>query len=218
MVATRMRQLQLGQETTWGTGVAATARLMGVTDFSFDYADTVEVIDEMGWLSPSSIARSVEVHAEGSITARATYEDIMYFGAGLVALSSAGTGPYTWTFAAPTTAAPVPKIYTMEFADADGAPYEADGCLISTLSITGEAGGLWEVQANVLGETIVQAAMTTSLNTRDVNAIAMSDTVLYLDTWGGTMGTTSVGATLISFALEIQHQPAPEAVCGVDHA
>lgn len=204
MPATRMRQLALGQETTWGTGVAATARLMGVTDFTFDVADEVEVIDEMGWLSPSGTARQVSLHAEGDIQARATYEDLMYFASGLFgAGSSAGTGPYTWTYAAPTTAAPTPVIYTAEFADATGAPYEANGVLVNTLSISGEAGGLWECQSNLLGETIVSAAMTTGLAARDVNAIAMADTVLYMDTWGGTMGTTSVASTLISFALEV---------------
>jgi hypothetical protein len=213
MVATALRKVQVGQETTWGTGVAATAILMGITDVSFDVADEVEVLQEMGHLNPSSIAYLQTLHAEGNITARATYEDIMYFAKGVFgAPSSAGT--YTWTYAAPTTAAPTLNGMTLEFFDPTGAPYEADGVLFNGLTISGEAGGMWQVQSPLLGETIVAAAMTTALSERTVEAIRCGDTVLYMDTWGGTMGTTSVGATLISFSAEITPNRHLKQFCG----
>jgi hypothetical protein len=90
--------------------------------------------------------------------------------------------------------------YTIEYG-APNAEYQITGGLFSSLEVTGEAGGIWEGTVEVVGKAVVAEALTTGKAIRDVDLIRMADTTLKVDTWAGTMGTTAVPATLISFTL-----------------
>jgi len=203
MPATDLKVVQLGQETTWGTAVAATARLMGLAEASIHpVAENVKT-PYLGNLSPSMLDTQVKMSAEGAISAVGTYEDILYFLCGLFGLvSPSGTAsPYTWSFSAPLTSKASPLVYSVEYG-ASGASYVLSGAIMKDLEISVEAGGLWQVKANVLGEDIATVSLA-SLNDRTVEAIRAADTKVYMDGWGDTMGTTEVSGTLIAATLSV---------------
>lgn len=196
-------KLQIGQETTWGTSVAATAKLMGLTDLSVDIVDVVhQSADLNGTMYPSDLVAEVSQHGEGSFSMDLSYEDICYPLDGIFEEESAtGTGPYVWTYVAPTTAVLASNDYTFEVGGT-GAEYEMAGATITGATIAGEAGSIWTGDFEFFSKAVDDAAMA-SLSDRTVELIRMSDTLLYIDTWTGAMGSTAVSDELISFSLNL---------------
>ena len=209
MPATGLKKIQLGKQAAWTTGVAATVRLMAVTDASLQVVDELLTPEELGNLSPTVSPVQVAQHIEGSITQQASYQDLVYLCHGVfgtVATSAAANTTYMWKYAAGAIAVNNPFLYTIEFG-APSAEYEVVGGILTGLEISGEAGGVWEVTTEVVGRNAAATTMTTALAIRNVDLIRMADTVMSVDTWTGTMGATAVPATLISFncAASPQH-------------
>jgi hypothetical protein len=204
MPATALRKVQLGKEATWGTATAATAVLMGATDAELSIDDEVQVIEQVGSLGPSGLVAEVSQSGSGSIKATATYEDILYFLHGIfgAGTKTGTTAPYSWAYAAPLSSAPTPQVYTIEYGTA-GALYKLAGALFSKMTISGEAGKTWEISTDVLGKQVSTLSSLASLSDRAVTLVNMADTVLAVDTTGGTAGATTVDATLIKFDLEV---------------
>lgn len=203
MPASMQRAVQIGKQTSFTTGVAASVRLAAVIDAELNIVDEVLQPEVLGLLSPMAAPAQVSLHAEGSVTQQASYQDLAYLGTGVfgaVSASNAANTTYVWKFAAALTTAASPQLWTVEYG-APNAEYQATGSMFQSLEITGEAGGLWESTVELIGRDVDAEAMTTGLTLRDVDVIRMSDTKLYVDSWTGTMGTTEVPATLISFAL-----------------
>ncbi len=209
MPATALRKIQLGKQTGGlSTAVAATVRLMAVTDAEVSIVDEVLQPEELGIVAPMSQAAQVEQHAEGSWTQQASYQDLAYLLHGVfgtVGSSAAASTTYVWKHAVAVSTTPTPFVYTIEYG-APSAEYQVTGGILNNLEISGEAGGVWEMSVEVLGKAVVAEALTTGLDIRSVDLIRMSDTKLYVDTWTGTMGSTEVPATLISFAANFSPQ------------
>lgn len=202
MPATRARVVQFGKETTWGTAVAATVRLMGLVEASFQIEDVTEVLPDLGRFAPSPNALQLQQSASGQIQVYGTYEDLPYFLDHIFGIATpSGSDPYTYDYAAPLTTAPTPRKSTIEYGTAS-ASYEMSGGLLKTLRIAGAAGRYWEVSSDVIGEAIAATSLTGSLNDRAVNPIRMADTVCKIDAWAGTIGSTA-GGKLVSFEAAI---------------
>lgn len=202
-LATTARKVQLGQETTWGTAVAATALLGGVTDASVKVMDETENIEELGRYGPSSMVIEGAQWAEASIEGIATYQDLIYYLHGILGtVSPSGAGPYVYTYTAPTASAAAAQKYTMEFGIGSSA-YKIAGALFTKLTIKCQAKKYWTVSAELFGKTIATVTFA-SLNDRTQEGIRAADTVLKIDAVGGTIGTTSVATTLIDFELVIE--------------
>lgn len=205
MPSTTLKKVQIGQEVAWGTGVAATAWLMGVTDCELEIGDVIYQSDEKGTYAPSILVANTYQDASGTVEQDLTYDDILYPCDNVFDEESpAGADPYTWTWAAPDGTQVSPNIFTIEIG-ATSAEYECNGCLIDTLTISGDRDGddIWKASWHFNAEIAVAAAMT-SLSRRTVELIRMADTLLYVDGWAGTMGSTAVGSTLIAFELSIE--------------
>lgn len=201
MVATTARVVALGKETTWGTPVAATARLMGLVEAAFRPVPVTEVLPDLGRYSPSPNALLLAMSAAGSITIYGTYEDLPYILDGIFGEASpSGSGPYVYAYTAPIASAATPKKYSIEYG-ASGAAYVISGGLMQTLRIAGAAAGYWEVSTDILGETLATVSLA-SLSDRAVNPIRMADTLLKIDAVDGTVGSTA-GGSLISFELNV---------------
>ncbi len=197
-----LRKVQLGKEVTWGTAVVATAKLAGLSDCTLQVADTVEAIEDVGTVSPTIQVANVEQHGEGSIEVAGTYEDILYFLHGLFGVvTPSGSGPYTWTYNGPHDSLAAPQAFTIEYGTTN-ASYKMAGGVITTCTISGEAGGFWKIESDWIGKSIAAATLA-SLTDRTVEVVRMADTKLYVDIWSGTPGTTELPATLVSFELEI---------------
>jgi len=203
MPATSLRVVQLGKETTWGTAVAATAKLMGVKDASLSPVAEKAAIPDLGSLAPSMREVQTAVSAKGHIELEASYQDILYLLHGVFgAVTPTGTAaPYTWTYSAPLTSAPTPQIYTMEYGEANSS-YKGIGMFATNLAVKIEAKKTWSAACDLLGKSVNTVTLA-SLSDRTVEVIRAADTHLYMDTWSGTMGSTEITATLISAALDV---------------
>jgi len=203
MPASDLKLVQIGQETGWGTTAVATARLMGVTDVSLTIVDQVHQSERMGVLYPDSMVAEVSQHGEGSLTMELSYDDILYPLDGLFEEETPTGGPvYVWTYVPPTTTALSSNDYTFEIGTS-GAEYECVGATFTGMTINGEAQGVWTAELPWFSKAVDDAAMT-ALTDRTVELIRMADTVLTIDAWGGTIGTTAIANELISFSLNIE--------------
>lgn len=204
MPATNLKRVQFGKEIAWGTPVAATALLMGVTESELKAVDEIYHVKEQGSMGPSPLVAEIKIGGEGSIGYDLTYEDICFMLDGMHgACSPSGANPYTWAYAAPLASAPTPRPFTLEYG-APSANYKCEGALIHKLTIKGEVdkGGVWGAKLSVLGQAVTTVTMA-SLSARVCELIRMVDTVLYIDTWVGTMGATAVASSLVSFTLDV---------------
>jgi len=163
------------------------------------------LVRQSGNLSPARFSALVKTWATGSLPIIASYDDIGYFLQGIFgSVSPSGTAsPYTWTYAAPASnVAVTPKFYTVEYGDATN-KYKMTSMLVKSLGISGDAEGLWEATAELLGYSLTTLTSFAELSERAVPLIRGADMELYSDAWDGTMGSTKLDATLRSFDLNI---------------
>ena len=203
MPAIDLAILQFGKETTWGVAVAATAKLMGVTEAALQPVDKVAAIADLGTLAPSRRSVQVGQHGEGTFSLALSYEDALYPLHGLFgAVDPTGAGPYTWAYAAPVDAAPTMQPFTVEYG-ATGASYRLAGALIPKATLTIAVGDVWRLtKAALLGKAISPVTLA-ALADRTVELVRAADTKLYLDEWAGNIGTTEVQAALIKAELAL---------------
>lgn len=203
MPASVLRKVQLAKQAAWGTSnTTASVQLTGVTDVSLSIVPDVYQPQFMGTLAPAVTSALMGQHGEASITQVASYQDLPYYLDGVFGTASgsaAANTTYVYKYKAALSQVTTAPYYTVQYGSA-GAEYTMEGALFTNLTISGEAGGMWEVSADLLGRTVTTQGMTTSLNPRDVDLIRMSDTNIYMTPWTrSTISGTALPATLISF-------------------
>ena len=203
MVASDIKVIQLGQEVTWGTGVAATIKLMGVTAASVTPVVETAQIADIGTLAPFRRSIQTGQSAMATIEMVGTYEDILYPVLSIFEeITPTGSGPYVWAFDAPLAAAPSLQPFTVEHG-ATGAEYEMTGGMGVKLGIKIDVNDVWRLTWDLVGELLATTTLTAALADRAVEMIRAADTAVYIDAVGGTMGATVVSGTLISADLQI---------------
>jgi hypothetical protein len=210
MPASVLRKVQLAKQTAWGTAnTTATVQLTGVTDISLNIVDDVYQPQFMGTLAPSVTTVNMGQHGEASITQAASYQDLPYYLEGVFGTSAASAGAnttYVYKYEAALSQITTAPYYTVQYGST-GAAYQLNGALVGNVTISGEAGGIWEVSADLLGKNVTTKAHTTGLDVRNVDLIRMSDTNIYMTPWTrSTLSTTALSATLISFELTANPQ------------
>lgn len=209
MPVTDLIRVQIGEEATWGTCVAATKKLMGVTDASVNIMDVVHHTEKGGWYHPSGLVAEVSQMGKGSVAMDLTYQDVVvpldnFFDE--VGTHATTATAYTWAYDAPSDTTVAPNFLTIEFG-APSAEYECCGVLFTELNISGEAGGVWVGDFPFICQDVATGSMATGtgdLADRAVDLIRMADTEIYIDTWSGTIGTTVKNNQLISFELHVE--------------
>lgn len=202
MPATVLRVLDIGKETTWGTPVTPTRRVIGVRDASASAVITTSTVVAVGNLSPAQLGFLGGLTYEGSIDGSMTYEELFWLRGIFGDVTPQGTGPYTWTYAAPLTSFPSSYFYTLQLGTT-GACYKFAGGILNSLRVSIEAGREWQCSSGFLAASATSATPT-SLTEGEANVVLASDTAVYIDPWGGTMGSTEVSATLISATLDLR--------------
>src|SRR5262245_44930271 len=89
-----LMQVQVGTESTWGTAVTPTAKVMGVQTFMLDPGVKSEVFhDRRGSVAPGYLANVLEVRPAAPLEILSTYEDGCYLLDNLFGQASpSGTG------------------------------------------------------------------------------------------------------------------------------
>ena len=206
MPATALKVVQLFAEpaSTWGSTARATVKLIGVTDAQASLDQDVYQPPSLGWLYPANQTVEVAQSASGSIKQDGLYQDICYLLDGVFgpATASAGAGTaQVRNYAAPIGATSKPRSYTIEFGTTAG-PIKMLGAIPASITIEGEAGKVWTVACDLIGQKMatLTALSTAATNTRPVNLIRVADTVFAVGAWANST-YTNVAATLISFSL-----------------
>ncbi|MBU2346651.1 MAG: hypothetical protein KJ888_20870 [Gammaproteobacteria bacterium] len=198
----------------WGSSGATTKKFHGATAVSMTIVEAVEAVPAVGWYGPGPVADNVSQMGEGSIEGKATYTDLPMILNGLFTYTSGSTGnstggttaPYYYAWAAPKTSTQVCATYTMEYGASTALTYASIGSVLNGISLKGEAGGLWDFSVPFVSKIVkpIATASTAGNIDRTVHPIAMKDTQFYWDAFSsGTMGSTALSGTLISFSLDV---------------
>lgn len=203
-----LRRIQLGAESTAGTAVAATAlwRGMGTLD---DEREVVNVEEDIGYLG--GVDRTYVSSLGGAITFEetpATFEQLPYLlAAGIknVTSGTADTGGsgyiYTYTFA--TTSTNTVQSYTVEGGDNQQEEEMYYG-VVTSVGLSGAGGEALSMSADWVGRQVQKGTFTTQPSVPTVEEILVSKGTLYIDAASGTIGSTAVSDTLLSYELSIE--------------
>lgn len=202
-----LRKIQLGRETTAGTEVDATTVWRGLGTIE-DQLETVFTEEDVGYLSRVDRTYIPKVQAGLSMDeVVATYEQLPHILEGGVKTATAtrdgtaGSG-YAYTYTFPTTAANTIKTYTIEGGDNQQEEQFTYG-FVTDFSLAGAGGEAVTMSANWVGRQVATGSFTTTATLPTVEAVLFSKGTLYIDTAGGTMGSTAKSNTLLGFGLDV---------------
>ena len=199
-------QWQVGTETTWGTPVTPTARLMGIDPASrlSPVYQAATYQDIRGSLAPAYLGELEKVEGAGTLSGLVLYEDVDYLLDNFLGQATpSGVGPYTRAYTGPLATAPAPRVLTVVHGDAAGA-YRLQGGLLKELTITGGYAAPLRFSAPLIGQQ-VDPGTTAALSDRAVNIVMGAHGTVFIDAFGGTIGTTAVTLTAWAFELSLTH-------------
>jgi len=205
-----LKRLQLGLESTSGTNVPATAKLMGVTA-GHALGDRVitQPDEDRGNLSAAFRTFTPTLLWQDTLRGSLTFEDALYYLSmavkGGVSPTTVDTSARLWTFTPSLTAANAPDTYTLEIGE-NTQEYEAEFCFAESLEITGAAESECQFSAGIVGRQLSASTFTPALSDRTVESALAYKTSLYMDDTGGTIGSTQKTGTLLDWRWRLpQH-------------
>lgn len=203
-----LQQLQVGKEVvaTRGTAVAPTAKLMKIEECSITpIREVLQPEERRGSLAPAYNSAMLKTTGQGTVKGLVTYEDLPYWLDSLLgeATPSGTASPYTYSYTAPLTAAPTPRIMTMVYGDGTRA-WALTGAIVDKLTLSQKYGDVMRFEAELLGYNVAADSLE-ALSDRTVEEVEPGQIVLKIDSWGGTMGNTAVSAVLFSFELALMN-------------
>ena len=199
------RKIQLGRETTAGSGIAATAVWRGLGTLE-DMTVVTFPEETVGILSGTDRAYIASEGGKLEMEAvEATFEQLGYIleaGIKLVHTGATDTGGSgkVYTYPLPTTAENTIQTYTIQGGDSMGAEVVPFG-YVESFKLSGKGGEAVKVSATWMGQSVTPQAFTGSLSLVDVEEILFSNGVLYIDTT--TIGTTTKSNTLMGMELDV---------------
>jgi hypothetical protein len=205
MGSTALKIAQLGTQTVFATAVAATAKMMGVTDVSGKPEFTnLQKRYMQGDYAPAHGARITDKRASAVLNGDFSFEDFLYVLESSVkgGVTPTGTPDKTWDYPFPLTASPNVKQRTIEIYDGTQ-EYDIVGAVCSDWALSGAASndGLVMFTSNWVGRDFVPDTLTPALANRSVETLPVGALALFIDDLGGTIGTTAKTSTLIDFSL-----------------
>jgi hypothetical protein len=201
-----LRKLQLGQETTAGTPVAATTiwRGKGVIKDNREVVFPEENVGILGGTSRSHIARTwSELNMPDVV---ATYNQIGYLCAAGIedittgAADGAGTDKI-YQYDASTTSQNSIQTFTIEGGD-DQQAEEFDYAFVKRIRLSGQGQNAVMMSADWIGREATNTTFTGALTIPSVEDIITNSGKLYIDAIGGTIGSTQISSTLLEFNLD----------------
>ncbi len=204
-----LRKIQLGKESTAGTAVPATTIWRGTGLLEYDN-EVKRVDEEIGIALPTTRFYNPRVGATVTFDpVEATFQQIPYLlEAGVSAETptqdGAGTG-YIYAYAMPTSGMNTLNTYTLEAGNNKQAQ-EVDYCFVESFKISGNAGEGVMMEATYRGRQATDTTFTAALTVPTLVAgdhMNFGGANFYIDATSGTIGTTEVSNTLLSFELDV---------------
>lgn len=210
-------ELRMGKEISsdaWGTAVAQTHKVMGVTDFTISpMVESAQIKDHLGSLAPGYNTVYNRKHASGSLSGNVNYEYLPHWLDGLfgVATPSADT-EYTYAYTAPLGTEPTPQVYTMAWGKADAAESIKSlvGATVNTFQMTGDAGGALTYTVGLIGKSVDTDTFDSAAEANSTVVFARGcDVALAIDPSSDAAGTTAIANTWFDFDLNINANRSP---------
>lgn len=196
-------QQQVGKETTWGTSVTPTAKLMLVDSLDLEPVVEADIHDEArGTLIPGYLADLKKIGAKGKVTGKQSFEDLHFLEGLLGVASPTGVGPYVRAYTAPDTSAPTPRIQTIVKGNGSNY-YTGEGMLPTDAEFTFDTNNPLRYSYSLIGEEITTAQALAALSDRTVAAAMAQHVSLFIDSAGGTIGSTAISTAFFKGALKI---------------
>ncbi|MCP4353212.1 MAG: hypothetical protein GY795_47785, partial [Desulfobacterales bacterium] len=204
---TALRKIQMGKEGagTAGTAVAATTIWRGMGLLNNDL-EVKHVDEDIGIALSTTRAYIPKLAASIAFDpVEATFQQLPYiFEAGVateVATQDGAGTDYIYAYAMPTSAMNALTTYTLEGGDNVEAQ-EVEYCFVESFKLSGNAQEGVMMEANWVGRQVSDTTFTAALTVPALTAgdhIVMGGSNLYIDAVGGTIGTTEISNTLLSF-------------------
>ena len=198
---------QIGKESTPGTGVDATRRMYFDIDGSnftrerpprpHKFATGTRDNTRAFTLGNTVVGGAVSMPLSASELIELL---LMTIKGGVTPSEVTASETYLWTFTPGESLDPA----TMEWFDGARA-WEANGVYGNTLKIEFSVDGEAKVSSDLFGMALATSSMTSSLSERTPDFIEGWETNVYLDSFGGTPGTTQLTGTVINGSIEISN-------------
>lgn len=206
-----LRKIQIGEEGTKGTAVAATAALLGVLTMK-DSPTIYRPIEEQASLADFRRSFKVANLADLSFDGDVTFEQILYLlHMGILgSVSGVGDGDAkTWTFTPNLTGTGTFDSFTIEFGD-DVQAWEAEYCMARAIELSGVMNEVMKVRGDIFGRKLTPISFTEGISPPTVEPVIFQRARLYIDNEDGTIGTTEMASTLISCNFAINSGLTPK--------
>lgn len=203
--ASKLRQVQIGKETTWGTAVAATTKLALISEATFKPNIETKTAEEIGTLSPATNA-DVVFTGGGTIELKGTltYEQaVLFYQSMLGPVTPTGAGPYSRIHLAPHRSSYNPTSYTFEYG-MSGALYKAVGGVLTKFEVTAEKRDFVMFSAEFAVKSVSTLSSLAALSEPTATIIRSRDLTAYLDPTSGTALSTALTATVISAKVTVE--------------
>jgi len=209
MASTALRGWQIGVETVYGTGVAATRKLYPGAGSSLEksFAFHTPNLDIASYDEARAGRYRQLTEAGGSITGMPLDTNMIVEllrmsvdGEKAAGVQEGATTAYLWAFNPGATL----KSATIEF-DASGQIWEAPGCLVNELSISWSPSDPVTVGATLLAKDVVKSSLTGAIADFAMIPIQGWECSLFIDAAGGTAFTTAKAATLLGGEIKIMN-------------
>ena len=204
-----LEKIQIGKESTAGTGVAATTIWRGKGRIQYDN-ENKRVDESVGIAQPTTREYNPRLGATVAFDpVKATFQQLPYlFEAGVAAevATQDGTGSgYIYQYAFPTTAMNTLNTYTIEGGNNVQAR-EGEYGFVESFKLSGNAAEGVMMEANWRVRQSTDASFTGALAVPTIvpgDNLVFGGSVLYIDAVSGTIGSTAVSNTLLSFELDV---------------
>ena len=204
-----LRKIQLGRQSSDKTAVAATTiwRGMGIME---DLREVVHVAESVGIALPTTRAYIPKKGCKITLDPiEATFQQsphIFEMGVSVETPTQDGAGTnYIYAYAFPITALNTLKPYTVEMGDNQLAQ-ESEGAFAETFKFSGSAGEGVMMEAVLIGRDVDDTSFTGGLTVPALTPddhIVFGGSKLYIDAVSGTIGSTEIASTLLSFELDV---------------
>lgn len=213
-----LRRLQFGKETTPGTAVAATARMLfngGMLKDDRTLVFPEQLVGIFGGTDRSyieSITAAIDISDTPMTPEQLPYLLAMLYG-GPVTGSADGSGStgFRYVTTIPTTSAPTNTSYTVEGGD-DYEVERMDYARCIKLALKGTQKGTCQMSASLIGQEVARlgGGFSTTTILSSVNDLIFAGSRLYLDAVGGTIGTTLVTNQFLGFEITYEAMWVPK--------
>lgn len=203
-----LQTVEIGKESTWGTPVAASKKLAGITSIELQSLSEVSDFPSLEGYAPMYQSDIVRTGATATIESLVVYEDLPIWLDSLLAedATPTGAGPYTYVYEAPLTAAPTRSFYTIQYGDSDTA-YCITGALVKSVTISGSAGEALSMSIEIVGHHIATDTMDGNSD-RTVNIATARQTVLSMNAVSSAPGVTAIACSTFDFEISLDNATA----------